>query len=213
MILYLSIVFIVAGLILVIYALLSRLRKPVSSSSDVIDKTITSSSHLDVHKTQRADEVSSRGTHQENDVITVPNLFIQGKDKKGENENKESISKETVDASETRENNIEALLYEDSSGNIDYDGLGGSIDSTLKSYDDLRLIGEGFLKLEKNGLSFVSKGRFFRFDFYKIQNFHNGDSYVALQTSVDSPIRLFLMENSAAFISNLMNEYREFKRQ
>jgi len=213
MILYLSIVFIIIGLILVIFALFSRVTKKESSPSETFDHGEKVSSKFKNQKTDSSYEVLSKKTSQSDDVLDVPNLFVQENEEKGENRRVDSLTKNKDNVLLSQDGAIEALLYEDSSGNIDYDGFGGAIDSTLQSYENVKLIGDGFLKLEKEGLSFISEGRLFRFDFYKIQALHSGDSYIALKLSADSPIRLFLMENPTSFVSHLMNEYREFKRQ
>ncbi len=92
-----------------------------------------------------------------------------------------------------------AVLYEDASGLVDYEGGESSIDPTLEAYSRLKRIGEGEVQIAAEGLIVRAGRATHRFDFYKIRDYKLGDNYIALYLRNSRAVRLFLVGENPEF--------------
>lgn len=88
------------------------------------------------------------------------------------------------------------VLYEDSSGLVDYDGGESAIDPTLEAYSRLKRIGEGEVQIAAEGLIVRAGKATHRFDFYKMRDYKVGDNYIALYLRNSRSVRLFLVDGN-----------------
>jgi hypothetical protein len=89
-----------------------------------------------------------------------------------------------------------AVLYEDASGLVDYEGGESTIDPSLEAYRDLRRVGSGGVEIASEGLIVRIGKAVHRFDFYKVRDYRIGDNYIALYLKGSRAVRLFLMDDN-----------------
>ena len=107
-------------------------------------------------------------------------------------------------------NLAKAILYEDSSNIINYSSSIGTIDPSLEEYKKIMRIGAGELLYEKNGISFYTENKFYRFDFHRFDNIKIGDNYLALVLKGLGTTKLFIVENNNNIIATINNSYSEY---
>jgi hypothetical protein len=105
-----------------------------------------------------------------------------------------------------------AVLFEDSSGIIDYENGLTTIDPSLSEYKNLKRIGRGRFEIAKEGINFFVGKSFFRFDFYKIENAWAGKNFIAIFLKGSSVVRLFLFENDALEKNRIKKDLEKYLR-
>ncbi len=108
---------------------------------------------------------------------------------------------------------VEAVLYLDSSGLVDYEGRASVIDPTLERYARMKRVGPGSVEIAKEGLNFRYQKNLYRFDFIRITDIHFGENYCALFINGSDTVRLFLFADGREFINRLNRDYGEFYRK
>lgn len=106
---------------------------------------------------------------------------------------------------------LRAVLYEDSSNLIDYDMHDSIIDSSLKGYEKIKRLGEGYLEILENGINFKTGSRFFRFDFHMLADIKKGNNFLMLSMKGSDIFRLFLFKEGGPLISKLEQVYKRLK--
>ncbi len=125
----------------------------------------------------------------------------------------------TVPASEEKKKSterpgeVEAVLYLDNSGLVDYEGRTSVIDPTLERYARMKRVGAGNVEIAKEGLNFRYQKNLYRFDFIRISDIHFGENYCALSIKGSDTVRLFLFMDGREFINRLNREYGDFCRR
>ncbi|HSV95531.1 MAG TPA: hypothetical protein VLM75_01210 [Spirochaetota bacterium] len=90
----------------------------------------------------------------------------------------------------------DAVLFEDASGLVDYEGGESSIDPSLQAYNNLKRVGSGDVEIASEGLIIRMGRATHRFDFYKVQDYRVGDNYIALYLKGSRAVRLFLVDGN-----------------
>ncbi|MCU0845206.1 MAG: hypothetical protein MUC76_09805 [Spirochaetes bacterium] len=90
----------------------------------------------------------------------------------------------------------DAVLYEDASGLVDYEGGESSIDPSLEAYNNLKRVGSGAVEIASEGLIIRLGKATHRFDFYKVKDYRIGDNYIALYLKGSRAVRLFLVDGN-----------------
>jgi hypothetical protein len=96
---------------------------------------------------------------------------------------------------EPEENRI--LLYEDSTGLIDYHSSSSMIAADPAVYASLKRKGEGTLEADPHGIVFRANGTFFRFDYRRITDIRTGEDYTAIFMSGGGPVWLLIFSPSS----------------
>ena len=107
---------------------------------------------------------------------------------------------------------VEAAMFEDSSGVIDYDSGEGIIDPGFSGYKKIKRVGIGELTLDSDGLNFHVDGRLYRFDFHRISKIFTGDNYFAFPVKDGGSVRLFIFEQGAGLIGNIRDFFYNSKK-
>lgn len=110
-------------------------------------------------------------------------------------------------------NSSEAVMFEDSSGVIDYDSGEGVIDPGMSGYKKIKRIGQGELRLDMDGLNFYVDGRLYRFDFHRIGTIRTGENYLAIPLKGGTAFRLFIFEKGNAFIHSVSDYFYKSKQE
>ncbi len=108
---------------------------------------------------------------------------------------------------------VDAVLYLDNSGLVDYEGRSNVIDPTLERYARMKRVGAGSVEIAKEGLNFRYQKNLYRFDFIRISDIHFGENYCALSIKGSDTVRLFLFADGHEFINRLNRDYGEFYRK
>jgi len=117
-----------------------------------------------------------------------------------------------VDHRTEKEMLFTAVLFEDSSGTVDYSSGYGTIDPTRNSYRNIKRRGSGEISLEKAGITFHVGRKLFRYDFHKFRSFFRGDNYVALIPYGDSPVKLFIFPQPGPIIHLISETFNTYKQ-
>lgn len=118
----------------------------------------------------------------------------------------ESLKPEETETSDT------AILFEDSSGVIDYENGYGTIDPTRDRYRNIKRRGMGEITLEKAGISFHVGKKLFRYDFHKISSLKTGRNYIALIPEGESPVKLFIFTEPGPVISRVADAFVSYRK-
>lgn len=105
-----------------------------------------------------------------------------------------------------------AVLYEDSSGLIDYEDGSPTIDTTLNAYKNVKRIGQGRIDIAGEGIHFRSGKRFFRFDYRKIENLKIGRNFFALFLKGGTAARLFLFDTESPFLHKIRRDIESYRK-
>ncbi|MCU0848046.1 MAG: hypothetical protein MUD12_09190 [Spirochaetes bacterium] len=87
-----------------------------------------------------------------------------------------------------------AVLFEDGSGAVDYEG-GGIDESLVQNLNRIKRIGSGNIQLDQSGLNFYSDKKLFRYDFHRIQDLKAGKKTVALFLKGGDTVKFFILNN------------------
>jgi hypothetical protein len=112
-----------------------------------------------------------------------------------------------------RDDNVYAVLFNDYSGDLEYDGSDNCIDPTFGKYSALKRVGRGSIEVIKDGINFKLLKNLYRFDFHRIRDIQSGDNYVAVVLKGSDIIRLFLIENDNDFCVKIIRDYKNFCRK
>jgi LAS superfamily LD-carboxypeptidase LdcB len=105
-----------------------------------------------------------------------------------------------------------AVLYEDSSGIVDYNTEGGAIDSTLDGYRNIKRVGGGELSVEKGGINFSLGRKLYRYDFHRIRDIKTGAKHLALFLHGTDAVKLFIFDAETEGIAAMSSAYRDYAR-
>ncbi len=119
---------------------------------------------------------------------------------------------EIFQESKTENEPARVVMFEDSSGVIDYDSGVGIIDPGLSGYKKIKRIGTGDLALDRDGLNFNVKDRLYRFDFHIISRIFTGDNYFAFPVKDGGAVRLFIFEKGNSLIENIRDFFYNSKK-
>ncbi len=89
------------------------------------------------------------------------------------------------------------LLYEDSTGLIDYHSNSSMIAADPAVYASLKRKGEGTVETDPHGIVFRANGTFFRFDYRRITDIRTGEDYTAVFMSGGGPVWLLIFSPSS----------------
>jgi len=107
---------------------------------------------------------------------------------------------------------VEAVMFEDRSGVIDYDSGEGIIDPGMAGYKKIKRVGKGELIPDKDGLNFYVDGRLYRFDFHRMGKISTGENYLAIPLKGGNAVRLFIFEKGDAFIDKISEYFYNSKK-
>ncbi|HQO02230.1 MAG TPA: hypothetical protein PLI62_08165 [Spirochaetota bacterium] len=110
------------------------------------------------------------------------------------------------------DNNVYAVLFNDYSGDIEYDGSDNTIDPTFGKYSALKRVGRGTIEVIKDGINFKLLKNLYRFDFHRIHDIQGSENYVAVLLKGSDIIRLFLVENDD-YCLKIIRDYKNFCRK
>jgi hypothetical protein len=238
--LYLSIIFVVFGIFLILYSILGKnnikdqaspkktpFQQPsddiVSSISnnelkpfdDIEDKTGNIRGH---NRKEKAFNEYSAHTHTDalvsdqidneikEDITEAVNTHADYTKKKGGEETKEKGIAPGEIHDESREE-VRVILFDDYSRIIDYNN-GGLIDPTVEDFNKLHRVGRGRIELIKDGINFHIDKKFYRFDFYRIDDMILGNNFIALSLKGSNMVRLFLFEKESRLKNDIYKAYK-----
>ena len=107
---------------------------------------------------------------------------------------------------------VSAIMFDDRSNIIDYESGVGVIDSTFSKYKSIKRIGKGRIESDYDGVNFYIDEKLYRFDFHKVYDIWSGSNYIALPLKGNSTVKLFIIENSAAFPGKVEADYKEYEK-
>ncbi len=102
------------------------------------------------------------------------------------------------------------ILFDDRSSLIDYRNGFGSIDPSLKEYKNIKRMGNGRFLLDREGINFYMKKKQFRFDFYRINEIVTGSNYIAAFVKGSDAVKLFVVENETELIDRVQSKFLEY---
>jgi hypothetical protein len=105
---------------------------------------------------------------------------------------------------------MDAVLYEDSSGVIDYHNDNNTIDPTFEGYKKIRRIGRGRFEIGKDGINFYTGKKFFRFDFHRVRDIKTGSRFIALMLIGSEAVKLFIFDGETPAQSLLKRSYQSY---
>lgn len=110
------------------------------------------------------------------------------------------------------DNNVYAVLFNDYSGDLEYDGSDNAIDPTFSKYSALKRVGRGMVAVVKDGINFKLDKNLYRFDFHRIRDIQGGDNYIAVNLKGSHTVRLFLIENDD-YKMKIIRDFADFCRK
>lgn len=129
----------------------------------------------------------------------------------GENSISMPETKYTEPEIQPAETDQAVVLFEDSSGAVEYRGAPSEIDETLEKYNKIKRIGEGSLSAEKNGISFHIDKKLYRFDYHRISELNTGGDYIAVRIGDQPQIKLFIFREGDSRIEKIAADYASHK--
>ena len=105
-----------------------------------------------------------------------------------------------------------AVLFDDRSNIIDYDSGNALVDASIEGYKNIKRVGSGRLKAEKDGLSFYHGDSLYRFDFHRIFDVWSGDNFIALPLKGSGAVKLFLLEKGSGLPEKVENYFQEYTK-
>ncbi len=102
------------------------------------------------------------------------------------------------------------VLFDDRSSVIDYRNGFGSIDPSLKEYRNIKRMGNGRFLLDREGINFYMEKKQFRFDFYRINEIVTGSNYIAAFIKGSEAVKLFVVENETDLIDRVQSKFLEY---
>ncbi len=101
-----------------------------------------------------------------------------------------------------------AVLFDDASGMIDYNGASGKINPMPEAYRNLKRIGRGRIVYEKEGISFYCEQKIFRYDFHRIRDIKTGETHLAVFMTGQDAVKLFIFESPDPIINRIGGDFR-----
>jgi len=120
--------------------------------------------------------------------------------------------RKTVSEEDDETGPVSAVMFDDQSGIIDYDSGDGIIDSTLKSYKNIKREGSGELLIDADGLNFYLDGSLYRFDFHRLSRLWTGKNYIAIQLKGGNSIKLFIIHQGESLIKRAEDYYSSSRK-
>ncbi|HON77281.1 MAG TPA: hypothetical protein PK544_02225 [Spirochaetota bacterium] len=186
-------------------------RDIVAPGEDSIENTASDSSG--VAATTQQDEKKAVNQQIDHDAYTMPEGAVK------EGVEKKHIDQSTVAAGTvagvtlSEDNEVVAVLFNDHSGELEYDGSDNNIDPTFGKYSSLKRVGRGSIEIVKDGINFKRLKNLYRFDFHRIRDIQGGDRFIAVYLKGSDIIRLFLFENENDYGVKIIRDYKRFSRK
>ena len=105
-----------------------------------------------------------------------------------------------------------AVLFDDRSNIIDYDSGNALVDASIEGYKNIKRVGSGKLKAERDGLSFYHGDSLYRFDFHRIFDVWSGDNFISLPLKGSVAVKLFLLEKGSGLPEKVENYFQEYTK-
>jgi len=236
---YFSLILVLCGIFLLVFSMLlssspledNERHVPVKRSNDIREEDLD----LDIDFLEGDDTIDGLGTgkpaHPGEDrikIIDEDDDFLPEIDFESSLQDEEYIEKHQVENEfsddlqpepgseslnpEKAETGDTAILFEDSSGVIDYENGYGTIDPTRDRYRNIKRRGMGEITLEKAGISFHVGKKLFRYDFHKISSLKTGRNYIALIPEGESPVKLFIFTEPGPVISRVADAFVSYRK-
>jgi hypothetical protein len=232
--LYLSLFFILAGLLLFFYSAFRDAGSPLLFTAkkqagkkyekdEIIEKRVPEESiEPDIHYSGDVD--AHDGIHHE---ISEHLLSEDGHEEDRQEEEKliddsegftvedsgspeDSGAKQTLKTSSNPNESYSFVLFDDRSSVIDYRNGFGSIDPSLKEYKNIKRMGNGRFLLDREGINFYMENKQFRFDFYRINEMVSGNNYIAAFIKGSQAVKLFVVENETELTDRVQSKFHEY---
>jgi hypothetical protein len=215
--LYLSLFFILAGLLLFFYSAFRDAGSPLLftvkkqggkryEKEEIIEKRVPEESiepetlysddvdahdgiHHEISEHLLSEDGHEEGGHEEEGLIDDSEGFTV------EDSHEDPGVKQAVKTSSNPNESYSFVLFDDRSSVIDYRGGFGSIDPSLKEYKNIKRMGNGRFLLDREGINFYMENKQFRFDFYRIDEMVSGNNYIAAFIKGSDAVKLFVVEN------------------
>jgi hypothetical protein len=127
------------------------------------------------------------------------------------NENNLKSSAEDSSVSGSLADKSKAVLFEDSSGAVDYSTLSMPIDLNA-DYSGIKRIGSGEFSIDDSGYNFISDKKLYRFDFHRIRDIKAGANYLALMPSSDAAAKLFIFDKEYSDIKKAEEQFSLYRK-
>lgn len=136
-------------------------------------------------------------------VKTVTALFRDSDDTGALNHNEIDITSLNENGEPALKDNVKlkAVLFEDSTGAVDYSKFSIPLDLDA-DYSGFKRIGPGDFSVDAGGINFISDKKLYRFDFHRIREIKTGSNYLVMIPSSDTAAKLFIFDK----------EYPELKK-
>jgi hypothetical protein len=121
-----------------------------------------------------------------------------------------SAGKTVIKGSSNPDESLSFVLFDDRSSVIDYRNGFGSIDPSLKEYKNIKRMGNGRFLLDREGINFYMENKQFRFDFYRINEMVSGNNYIAAFIKGSQAVKLFVVENETELIERVQLKFHEY---
>ena len=106
---------------------------------------------------------------------------------------------------------VKAVLFEDSSGAVDYSTLSIPLDLSA-DYSGIKRIGVGGFSIDETGYSFISDKKLYRFDVHRIRDIKAGKNYLALMPLSDSATKLFIFDKEYPVIKEAEEKFSPYRK-
>ncbi len=106
---------------------------------------------------------------------------------------------------------VKAVLFEDSSGAVDYSTLSIPLDLSA-DYSGIKRIGIGGFSIDETGYSFISDKKLYRFDVHRIRDIKAGRNYLALMPLSDSATKLFIFDKEYSIIKEAEEKFSPYRK-
>ncbi len=229
--LYLSLFFILSGLLVFFYSafkdagspLVFSGRKPAGKrhkTDEIIEKRLpeeeiepeTLSSHdIDDHEGihhEISRHLLSEDDGEEVDLIDDSESFSRKEPDSPDLSSGKTVVKESANPNES----YCFVLFDDRSSVIDYRSGTGNIDPSLKEYKNIKRMGNGRFLLDREGINFYMENKQFRFDFYRINEMVSGNNYIAAFIKGSQGVKLFVVENENELIDRVQRKFHEYNK-
>jgi len=228
---YLSLFFILCGIILLFYSFFSGNKKNNSSCNDSLSNSnefVAPDLHAeepvkpehpcsDILTDEDAEEYDVKFSGVEDEILTEGLEGNEFSDELLSAEIEEAVSNQDDEKTEVAVNNdplaVQAVLFEDSSCLVDYSRESGRIDPTLEKYNKIKRIGRGKFCVEQEGISFYSGKKFFRYDFHMIEKLFSGQDYISLVLKGTTAVKLAIFEHGNETIDMVLEKYAEYTEE